>query len=76
MRVPVYLDVHQCVYVPRLISCTSVIIISISLCIKILCQPDKSVVPRKSMERTESLSTSSILETKVRGEDIHSLYYV
>ena len=37
---------------------------------------DKSVVPRKSMEGTESLSSSSILETKVRGKNIHSLHYV
>ena len=33
---------------------------------------DKSLVHCLSMEGTESLSTSSIMETKVRGKDIHS----
>ena len=41
-----------------------------------LISTDKSVLPSLSVRGTESLSTSSILETKVRGKDIHSLHYV
>ena len=41
-----------------------------------LMSTDKSILPSLSMEGTESLSTSSILETKVRGKNIHSLHYV
>ena len=75
VRVPVYFDVHQCVctltYTMHLYNTNLYITLYDNLM-----STDKSVVPSLSMEGTESSSTSSIMETKVRGKDIHSLRYV